>query len=299
MKCNECYESIESQCKGVCEDVFDADCMFYNTQLDPSRNLKHLGIRGGSSFSNILRIIDRKFGEAINASFRYFSTPNITSPKKITTQKEFVEAVDITVKELKQDVTQLYQSQASQVSAVNILGTRITTNNLPLVSESSFNIVNTDVVKVVLQKIINKVKNIVIPIYTFSDTSTIEVFESTVSATNVKMDVKISSELGNLLTVYGSGLFVPKASAGELMQNLKNSAEGRTLLSEIIALDPPKYKFSVENYSTSPVIVEYINSITKAKESVSVGVGELKNIINVKEIITDPNSVLNITFKGI
>ncbi len=291
-KQDDCFEVVTSKCDEGCKDIVLTDCIFHNTNGDAK--LFNLGITTGTQLKYILLALDKKLENTLISNFSGFNMHGLNLETEILTLQEFVEAVTLQTKELKDDIVELDAETASinlnLDDLTELVGSIININ----VSNTELNINSTDEIRVVINKILSYLDDFEIPDpIVFNDSETVEFSQS---GNAVIADIKISQEIGNTLLKRDDGLYTAHLSISSILSKINADASLKSAFSALVLQSFPCFSFDIMATSNSPI--KYVNCLG-TEVTVTAKSNILLKLTDVKSIITSPSENIVITFKGI
>lgn len=273
--CNNCQNSTEE--------------IYYQSQDVPS--LENLNLGNGTYLNEILKKIDSILGAQYAFNFTPYTMPYLKGKYTINTMKNFAESTSVELDLLNKKATSLTNTTTSLTNSNTAFNTRITNVEFPKIADTAnAGFTTNDGLKVVLQKLTNRVGNIVpvkqealVPV----DSQTVLLTTSGVLGHTLGASVKISSTNGNRIVLNNDGLFVAPVPALESGAIQTLSLNGYTL------------GISSGNFVNLPIPQLTLSGTTLGIQgSNSVDIGNVLNVAQTPIVVND-SSTIDFTASGI
>ena len=187
------------------------DNVSYNSETLPV--LPYLNLGNGTELNEILKNIDYIIGTNYPFNFGQYSIPYLKDKYTINNMANFTFAVSKELDLLNTKTTSLTTTSNSLSTEINSLKTRVVALEKPQITDTAlagFSV--NDTLKVVLQKLTNKVGTLLAPTQvpiSILSSNTVQLTASGSLNHTIGASVKISSQSGNRLQVNNDGLYVP------------------------------------------------------------------------------------------
>lgn len=203
-----CEPCAEEQ---VCKINLDSSCVFYNLASANPSALTCVDLPNGTSLKVILETLDEKLCN-LTPDINGYNLPCLRNSYVVTNFRQFSESVDSELCTIK---TQLLTEIQNTQQDLSILSTLVTSIYQPNISTCGvINIISGDTIIDILQKFANTICNIQnnccvdsSPLLQTANSNSVSFITSGSKNHNLTASVKISSQLGNLITVYPDGLY--------------------------------------------------------------------------------------------
>lgn len=270
-----CFDTCCEKTK-ACDNKYSTSCIFYKLENQSNSRLYTIKAENGTPLNTILEEMDKKLNLSSSPDFTAFKIPYLKGKYNVINIKQFSEAVS-------GELFKLDDKNKSQQIGINALEIATTTNTndisklkYPQITDSAAAgfTVNSEL-KVVLQKLTDKVAtisniNISSPSINSIETSTVKFTLSDNLNHTIRANVKISSSLGNILTVNSDGLYVSSTTIPNFTQTLSyNSGQLSISNGNTITLPAPSLTLNgttlgIVGSSTTVNLASVLNSNQQA-----------------------------------
>jgi len=240
--CDRCTSCTQTNCScdecpdNGCPVELDASCVYYNFKRNSPSNLTCLAIPNATSLKTILEAIDDKLCAINPYDFTGYFIPCLSGKYTIIDFQTFVESVDKEFCFIKNTIDNNYDYLNTGIINLNNAVALFTYPNI--YDCGGIGLLSTDSITQILQKITNKICNILStccqdnsPDLLTLSSSSILLTTSGLKNHTLTADCKISGVAGNIMSIQPDGLYASYSAVNQLQNLTYNTGTGALTIS--------------------------------------------------------------------